>query len=140
MNRTLIRHGFILILLALVGAMFIPVMSLPRLGLSAHTVGVMGGILLIAVGAVWPALSLGRVARRILTGNWLGAAYLNWLGCLLGALLGAGRATPLSAAGRTGPMWAEALSGGLLLLSSAAALAAVAWTLFGLRRHRAGEC
>lgn len=135
MHRTLILHGFILILLALLGALFIPAMALPRLGLSAHTVGLLSGVLLLAVGAVWPVFYLGRGLRRILAVSWAASGYLNWLGCLFGAVFGAGRATPISAAGSTGPAWAEGIAGGLLLLSAAAALLAVGLSLLGLLRE-----
>jgi hydroxylaminobenzene mutase len=137
MNRTLLRSGFSLILLALLGAAFIPAMALPRLGLSAHTVGVLGGVVLIAVGAVWPAFELGRGAARVHSVTWIAAGYLNWLGCLLGAVLGAGRATPIAAAGAVGPAWAEHLVSGTLLLAAAASLLAVGLALFGLRGNRA---
>jgi hydroxylaminobenzene mutase len=132
MNRSLIRHGFVLILLALVGAFFIPAMALPRLGLSAHTVGVLGGVLLIAVGAVWALFALAPRVRKLLAVSWVAAGYLNWAGCLLGASLGAGRATPISAGGAVGPAWAELLSGGLLLGAAAASLLAVVLSIRGL--------
>ncbi|RFF30872.1 hypothetical protein DZC52_06410 [Wenzhouxiangella sediminis] len=139
MNRSLIRHGFVLILLALVGAFFIPAMALPRLGLSAHTVGVLGGVLLIAVGGVWPAFSLAPRSQALLAFSWPAAGYLNWSGCLLGAVLGAGRATPIAAAGTTGPAWAEWLSGAMLLMAAATSLLAVGLSLRGLSPGRARE-
>jgi hydroxylaminobenzene mutase len=139
MNRALIRWGFVLILLALIGAFFIPAMALPRLGLSAHTVGVLGGILMIAVGAVWPVFSLGGRARALLAASWAAAGYLNWAGCILGAALGAGGATPIAARGATGPDGAEWLVGGMLLAAAAASLLAVALSLWGLRGGRGPE-
>ena len=38
-DRSSVRWGFVLILLALLGAFFIPQASIPRLALSAHTSG-----------------------------------------------------------------------------------------------------
>ncbi|WP_376695540.1 hypothetical protein [Wenzhouxiangella sp. EGI_FJ10305] len=139
MHRPLIRHGFILILLALVGAFFIPAMAFPRLGLSAHTVGVLGGVLMIAVGGVFSAFSLPARLRSLLALSWATAGYLNWLGCLLGASLGAGRATPISARGAVGPDWAEYLSGGILVLAALASLLAVGLSIWGLRSGSADE-
>ena len=52
MNRNIIRHGFVLILLSLVGGLLLPAMSIPRLGLSAHTIGLLSGVLLLALGAI----------------------------------------------------------------------------------------
>ena len=40
MNRRIIRHGFVLILIALVTGFLLPAMKIPRLGLSAHTIGI----------------------------------------------------------------------------------------------------
>jgi hydroxylaminobenzene mutase len=139
MHRTLILHGFILILLSLLGAFFIPAMALPRLGLSAHTIGMIAGVLLIAVGSIWPALALAPRLRAALVVAWCAAGYLNWLGCMVGAVSGAGRATPISSGGVTGPAWAEGLSGGLLLLSAASALLAVALSIYGLAGGRGGR-
>lgn len=137
MNRNLLRAGFCLMLLALIGALFIPAMALPRLGLSAHTVGVLGGVWLIAVGAVWPAFDLGpRLAVSLSVGS-MAAGYLNWLGCVLGAVLGAGRATPIAAAGATGSARAEMLVSGMLLAAAAASLLAVGLAIYGLRGKNA---
>ena len=53
-DRSSVRWGFVLILLALLGAFFIPQASIPRLALSAHTVGLMSGLLLIVFGLKAP--------------------------------------------------------------------------------------
>jgi hypothetical protein len=58
MDKTSLRWGFVLILFAMLGAFLIPVAAIPRLALSAHTVGLLSGLLLIAFGAITPALSL----------------------------------------------------------------------------------
>jgi hydroxylaminobenzene mutase len=133
MNRAIIRHGFILILLALISSLFIPAMQIPRLGLSAHTIGLLGGTLLIAIGAVWQQFSLTAGQARLMVLAWLYANYVNWLGCLAGAVLGAGRTTPLAASGVEGAAWAETLV--LVLLGSVAlaSLVGAVLSLWGLR-------
>lgn len=137
MNKSLIRHGFILILLALVSGLFVQAMPIPRLGVSAHTIGVLSGALLIAIGAVWPMFVLSLRQRAVLYGAWLYAGYINWLGCLLGAIFGAGKATPVAAAGVVGSAAAEALVGGLLLSVAVASFVAIGLSIYGLRERAA---
>jgi hydroxylaminobenzene mutase len=43
----------------------IPQMASPRIGLSAHTLGAIEGIFLLAQGLLWPRLRLGALASRI---------------------------------------------------------------------------
>lgn len=133
MNKKLIRHGFILILLALVSGLFIPAMEIPRLGLSSHTIGIMGGILLILLGAIWPVFTLSARQSGWHSFCWLYSSYVNWLGCLTGAVFGAGKTTPVAAAGLTGPEVAEALVAFMLISVGAISLIAVGLSLWGLR-------
>ena len=132
MNMHIIRHGFILILLALVSGLFVQAMSIPRLGLSAHTIGILSGILLMAIGAVWPLFELSCRQQRIMYWSWLYSSYINWLGCLVGAVAGAGKATPMASAGALGSPAAEAAVGIMLISVAAASFVAVGLSLFGL--------
>jgi (hydroxyamino)benzene mutase len=133
MNISLFRHAFVLILLALLGGFFIPAMAIPRLGVSAHTVGLLGGVLLIGVGAIWQHFQLSDVQKTVLKWSWLYANYVNWLGCIVGAIWGAGRTTPVAAAGRVGSEPAEAIVAILLVSVGLVSLLAVALSLWGLR-------
>jgi hydroxylaminobenzene mutase len=135
-DKFLIKSGFVLILLALLTGMFLPAMALPRLGLSAHTIGLMGGILLIAVGAVWDHFKLTDRRQTLLCVSWLYSSYVNWFACLLAAAVGAGRVTPLAAGGRTGPATMEAVV--TVLLGSVALISflAVGLSLYGLKSGR----
>lgn len=56
-----------------------------RLGVSAHTIGVLSGVLLIALGAVWAQFRLSAGQARLHHGAWLYSSYINWFACLLGA-------------------------------------------------------
>ena len=60
MADRLIKHGFILIFLALVTGFVIPQAESPRLALSAHTIGLLSGILLLAVAGIWSRLRLSE--------------------------------------------------------------------------------
>lgn len=135
MNKNIIHHGFVLILLALLSGMFIPIMPIPRLGLSAHTIGILSGVLLIALGAVWSLFVLTARQQKLLYGSWLYSSYVNWLACLLGAVVGAGQATPVAAAGAVGPAAAEAVVGVLLISVAVASFVAIGLSIFGLKDH-----
>ncbi len=133
MNRSIIRHGFILILIALVSGLFVPVMPIPRLGLSAHTIGVLSGILLISIGAIWQQFTLSLRQTQVIYWSWLYSSYVNWLGCLVGAIFGAGEFTPLASAGVVGSQVAEASVAILLSSVALTSFIAVGLSLWGLR-------
>lgn len=137
-NRPLVRHGFVLILLALVTGFLLPGLRIARLGLSAHTIGLLGGILLIAIGAVWPQFDLGPRQTQAMFWTWVISSYANWLGCLVGAITGAGRMTPIAADGSVSGGAAELVVAVLLLGVVVTSLVAVSLSLWGLRsRDRA---
>jgi len=129
----MMRHGFILILLALLTGILVPSATVPGLALSAHTIGLLAGTLLIAIAAVWEHFDLVGKRKRLLLWSWLFATYGNWLGCVVGAILGAGRTTPIASAGVTSGLASETIVLVLLGTSGLAALAATALSLYGLR-------
>jgi hydroxylaminobenzene mutase len=136
MNTRLLRHGFVLIMLALLSGFLVNSAVIPRLALSAHTIGVLGGVLLIVLGLAWPAIHLGEAQARIASLCWLLSSYANWFGCIAGAMSGAGRMTPVAAAGVTGTPAAELLVGTMLVTVTVSSFIAVGLSLWGLRRQR----
>lgn len=135
MNLSLFRHAFVLILLALISGLFVSSMALPRLGLAAHTIGILGGTLLIAIGAIWQHFHLSGRQHFWLKWSWLYSSYANWLGCLIGAILGTGQTTPVASAGFVGSAAAENLVAMILGSVALASFIAVGLSLWGLRRH-----
>jgi hydroxylaminobenzene mutase len=133
MDRTLLRLGFVLVLLALLTGLGVPAFANPRLGLSAHTAGLLGGLFLVVLGAVWPAFALGPRAAAALWWCWAYAAYANWAASVLGAVTGASRMTPLAGAATHGGAGAELAVGALLVSLSLAALAGAGLAVWGLR-------
>jgi len=133
MNVSLFRYAFVLVLLSLVGAFFVPAMAVPRLALSAHTIGILGALLMIAVGALWPHFRLGPAQAAWHKWSWIYSSYANWLACLAGAALGAGRMTPIAAAGRIGGDGAETLVAALFVSVGVVSLLAAGLSLWGLR-------
>lgn len=139
MNKNLIRHGFILMFLALVSGLFVPAMEIPRLGLSSHTIGIMSGMLLVLLGAIWTVFALSEKQLKWLGFCWLYSSYVNWLGCLTGAVLGAGKTTPVAAAGLTGSEGAEALVAFMLMGVGLVSFIAVGLSLWGLRERSGSD-
>ncbi len=137
MSQRIIRHGLILILIALVSGLLVPAMEIPRLGLSAHTIGILSGTLLIALGAVWDKFSLSSRQTQIMYGAWLYSSYANWLGCLTAAVLGTGKTTPLASAGAMGSPMAETVVAVMLVSVAITSFIAVGLSLFGLRSNLA---
>jgi hydroxylaminobenzene mutase len=133
MERRLIRHGFILIAAALLSGFVIPAARIPRLALSAHTIGVMSGMLLIVVALVWQRFSLSDRQRRTKYWAWICSSYINWLAILIGALAGTGKMTPVASAGMVGSPIAEAAVAVMLATVAITSLLAVGLALWGLR-------
>lgn len=134
MENRLIRHGFILILLSLFTGFAIPAAEAPRLALSAHTIGLMSGILLLAIAGIWSRLALSEGQLKVTYWGWIYASYANWLGIFLGALTGAGRMTPLASKGVTGSDASELLVAFFLISLSLAALVSTALSIYGITR------
>jgi (hydroxyamino)benzene mutase len=134
MNRLQIQLGFILIMLALVSAFGMPLFRSPRLGLAAHVVGITGGLVLIAMGALARAFALGARAAAVMMWSWVYAAYANWLGSLIGAITGASRLTPIAGAGTSADALAEGVVSFLLMSLAVAALAGTSLAVYGFRK------
>lgn len=131
-HRVLLRAGFLLILLALLGGTVIPRFTNPRLALSAHVTGLLNGLLLIALGLCWSALSLTPARGRLVRALFVYGAYANWAVSLLGAAWGTQRLTPIAGAGFAATPWQETVvQMGLLslVLAMLVGTALVVWAL-----------
>lgn len=135
----LLRAGIVLFVLGLVTGFAVPLMAVPRLGLSSHLEGVMNGMVLVGLGLIWPRLTLS--ARTGSLAFWLAiyGTFANWLATLAAALTGAAALMPIAGGGATGAPWAEQLVAALLISLSVAIVAASLFVLAGLRRPAATE-
>ena len=133
-KRKLIWHGMFLFLLGLITGFLEPHFSNLRMGLAAHLEGVMNGIFLIALGAVWLEVKLTTLLKTAAYWGALYGTYANWLFTTLAAVFGTGALSPITAAGRVAPPWQENLvtagfmSVGLIIVATAVLI------LWGLRR------
>jgi (hydroxyamino)benzene mutase len=133
-GRLLLQAGTLLFLFALLVGLAVPHFAVPRLGLSAHLLGLMQGLFLMVAGLVWPRLALSR--RTSLLGTWLllYGCFVAWAANVLAAVLGAGNSLLPLAAGAARGTWLQESLIALALRSAAAALiVATLLMVFGLR-------
>lgn len=137
-GKRLLWHGMLLVLLGLLTGLVIPLLTNPRMGLSAHLEGVMNGLLLAVLGLAWPRIVLAARARIALVWLALYGAYVNWGFTLLGAIFGTNKRTPIAGAGFGAAVWQEQFIDVGLVSLSLAIIAAIALAVWGLRNSRDG--
>lgn len=136
-KRRLLWHGMFLFLLGLVTGLVESQFANPRMGLAAHLEGIMNGILLVALGAIWAEVRLSSTLKAVAYWTALYGTYANWAVTTLAAILGTGAMTPIAAAGRSAQAWREGLVTAGFISVGLAIIAAAVLVLWGLRR-RAG--
>lgn len=132
-NRRLMWHGTFLFLLGLLTGFAESHVANVRMGLAAHLEGVMNGMFLIALGAIWHHVRLGATTKAVAFWLSLYGTYANWLFTLLAAAFGTGALSPVTAPGRTGLPWQESLvTAGFMSVGIVIVLASLL-VLWGLR-------
>jgi hydroxylaminobenzene mutase len=124
--------GTVLVLLSLLIGFAIPALANPRMGVAAHVAGLQSGMMLWALGLMWPRVALpagAEWATQILAVLGLYAVFVS-LG--LAALWGTSRGTPIAGAGHRANPAREAMVWVVLAGGSLASLAAVILVLWGL--------
>jgi hydroxylaminobenzene mutase len=133
-KRQLLWHGMFLFLLGLLTGLAEQQFQNPRMGLAAHLEGVMNGIFLIAVGAVWMELRLPPRLKAAAYWSALYGTYANWVVTILAAILGTAAMSPITAAGHSAPAWQEAFVNFGFISVGIAIIASSILMLWGLRR------
>ena len=135
----LISAGILLFLLALLlgMSMVLPWLSNPRMGLTAHLVGLLGGLFLLALGSVWREQHLSPRLATVAFWLVLYATYVNFFSAILAAFFGTNRLTPLAGSGHRAAAWQENLVTFGLVSEAGAIVAGCALVLWGLRRRLA---
>jgi len=134
MGRWLLQLGVLLFFIGLLTGFALPVAANPRMALSSHLEGVMNGLFLLALGAIWHRLQLGPQAQRAAFGLVVYGTYVNWGTTLLEAIWGAGeKMMPLGAAGYSGSSAQETFIAFGLISLSVAMLVVCPMVLWGLR-------
>ena len=104
-----------------------------RMALAAHLEGVMNGIFLLAVGAIWSEVRLSYPMSRIAYWALLGGTYGNWVVTTLAAILGTAALSPITAAGHSAAPGQEILVATGFVLIGLAIILASSLLLWGLR-------
>jgi hydroxylaminobenzene mutase len=133
-QRSLLWHGMFLFLLGSLTGLVEQQFSNPRMGLAAHLEGVMNGIFLVALGAVWMEV---RLSPRLKAGAYwstLYGTYVNWAITTLAAGFGAASLSPITGAGHSALPWQETVVTFGFITVGIAMIAASVLILWGLRR------
>jgi len=138
-NRQLMWHGMFLFLLGLITGLVEQRFTNVRMGLAAHLEGVLNGIFLIAVGAIWTEVRLLPLVKATTYWITLYGTYVNWFTTTLAAIFGTAADSPISSAGHSGQPWQETLVGAGFLSVSIAIIAASVLVLWGLRSDRSSK-
>jgi hydroxylaminobenzene mutase len=130
----LIQVGISLLLFAALVGLAVPHFTVPRLALSAHLIGILQGIFFVAVGQVWPRLTLSmemsKVTFWLLIYGGIAALTAN----LFAAAWGAGNLIlPMAAGSAHGSLFQEAVINISLRSAAASLIAALVLILWGLR-------
>lgn len=136
-RRHLFSAGVLLFLLALITGMIFPALANPRMGLSAHLVGLLGGLFLIALGVIWPEKDLPRRLDSVAFYLVVFGTYANLCTTFLAAAFATNRLTPLAGSGHLALAWQENLVTLGLAASSAAMVTVCVLILWGLQRRGA---
>jgi len=138
-NRQLMWHGMFLFLLGLLTGLVEQRFTNVRMGLAAHLEGVLNGIFLIAVGAIWTEVRLPPLVKATTYWITLYGTYGNWFTTTLAAIFGTAADSPISSAGHSGQPWQETLVGAGFLSVSVAVIASSVLVLWGLRSDGRSE-
>jgi hydroxylaminobenzene mutase len=133
-GHRLLQAGGVLFLLGLLVGLAVPRFAVPRLGLSAHLLGIMQGIFLMVVGLLWPRLSFTPLLSRIGCGLAMYGCLAAWVANVCGAVWGAGSSmVPLAAGGALGRALQEGVIRFLLRSGAVCLVSVAALILWGLR-------
>ncbi len=134
-NRRLMFHGMCLFVLGLLTGFAEQHFANVRMGLAAHLEGVMNGIFLVALGAIWTHVRLSRPTTTIAFWTVLYSTYVNWLITVLAAIFGTAALSPITGNGHVGQPWQETLVTVGFMSVGITIVAGSVLVLWGLRRE-----
>jgi hydroxylaminobenzene mutase len=139
-GHRLLQVGIAVFLLSLLIGLAIPTFAVPRLGLSAHLVGILQGLFLMVMGLLWPRLRLSAAISRV--GVWLAVygCFAPLMANLLAGLWGAGNTMlPMAAGQAHGSALQEIMIAVGLRTGGASLIALCVLVLWGLRAPAVGQ-
>lgn len=132
-RRRLLFHGIALFLIGLLTGLVEQHFTNVRMALAAHLEGVLNGIFLLAVGAIWNDVRLPPTVGKIAYWALLGGTYGNWAVVTTAAILGTAAMSPITSTGHSAAPGQEMLVATGFVLIGIAILLASSLLLWGLR-------
>jgi len=130
-RRSLLRHGFIFLFLAVWLGIATAVLPHPRAWMAAHLTGFFTSLILVAIGLVWRELRLTARQRSLALITGLAAAYLGLVGNIFIAVVDL--PGPASQPGVTPPMPQAAIFFALFAIIVPTTLLAFGLVMYGMR-------
>jgi hydroxylaminobenzene mutase len=133
-GHRLLQLGMLLFLFALFVGLAVPGFAVPRLGLSAHVLGIMQGIFLMVIGVLWPRLTLTRAMSRLACWLAVYGCFAAWTANVLAGIWGAGNSMlPMAAGQARGNALQEGMIAAGLITAALSLISAAIVILWGLR-------
>src|SRR5262245_29799670 len=133
-GRRLLQMGVVLFLFTSFQGFAVPYFAAPNLGRSVHTLSGFTGVLLVALGLVWPRLKLASMPSRLAFWLLIYSSLATIAGFVISALLGAGGSImPIAAAGARGSDAQELLIRLVMYPAASTGIISFALILWGLR-------
>lgn len=139
-SNLLIRQGYRLLQIGVALFLFtafegfaIPIFAVPLLGRSAHSLSALFGVILVALGLLWPRLNLGKPVSRIAFWCLIYSGFAITAAFLIAGLWGAGKLTMPLAGAPMGTSFQEFVIAAVAYSSAPTGIASFALVLWGLR-------
>jgi len=133
-GHRLLQIGVALFLFTSFQGFLVPHFAVPNLGRSVHTLSAFSGVLLLALGLVWPRLNLGAAASRVAFWFLVYSAFATIAGFLIAGIWGAGNSIiPLAAGTARGSDFQEAVIQIVMYPAAPTGITSFALILWGLR-------
>ena len=133
-SHRLLQVGVALFLFTSFQGFAVPYFTVPNLGRSVHTLSAFSGVLLVALGLLWPRLNLDVASSRIAFWFLIYSDFATIAAFLLAGVWGAGSSImPLAADGAHGSNFQEEVIRVLAYSAAPTGIASFALILWGLR-------
>jgi hydroxylaminobenzene mutase len=133
-GHRMLQLGIGLFLFASLEGFAVPYFAVPLLGRSVHTLCALSGVILLALGLLWPRLTLGATTSRLAFWLFIYSDFATIIGFLMAAMWGAGNESiPLAAGSAHGTAFQEAAIRIVMYSAGAPVLISLVLILWGLR-------
>lgn len=133
-GHRMLQTGVALFLFSALEGFVVESLPFPRLGLSVHTLSALEGVILLALGLLWPRLNLSATASRIAFWAFLYSTFATLIPYILAAVWGAGNSTiPLAAGPAHGSDLQETIIKVVVYTAAPTFLISIVLIIWGLR-------